>query len=699
MERARHRIALTLRRHASHAATVLWQAVILRSLWKNHRLLPPSGTLASLWDSVRQRRSAFPILASLLTPRSSVSKSAQMMFIFVIYNSIYVPMGIAFFSIDKPLGQCILDVFIDVLFIIDIVKNTRTVYYDEEGQMVLDHRRIQRHYLCSSWFVIDFLAVFPFDVVASGGFSCGNSNDGDDAYTSVIKLLKALRLLRLVRFRKELDRLSGANALRVCVSLSIFLLVGHWLACIWWAVGYLEFKADERAALNGVPVACDSTRACSWLRRVPHGAETLSPDSDFAQQYVSSFFWSLTTLVKTPWVGPDTIAEKLVATFAVAAGAVFYASFLGTVQGSYASFNKADAQMRDKIENLIAFMNFHDISGDVRDKLVKHTTAQADCLPLGLSNKAVLQTLPSHLKAEVAHELYAESLGRPISMFPNVSSQCACEIVWRLQTQMVMADQVLISKDEVCSSLYFLVRGKLRATVDPPVVRGGSNEPHTMPSGRRKSSERRKSTSSMREFERPGSSVGFVEPLKPKCRGLYPVWVTASKQALLLTITQGDIAHVLNSYTADVEPLRQHLIKEHKAMLDSLQVTPPPGSPLARCQAEIRRALELEEFDSADDEEELAVTDEQKARVAALEVLVHNTLQRVNTIQKDAMALPAILKLVEEAAKDERRMRALRSCTAWGYGHPKHCARTGRNEARASARELDRVPSQREVIG
>ena len=46
-------------------------------------------------------------------------------------------------------------------------------------------------------------------------------------YKGLAKLLKALRLLRLVRFRKELDRLSGANLLRVVASLSFFVLVAH----------------------------------------------------------------------------------------------------------------------------------------------------------------------------------------------------------------------------------------------------------------------------------------------------------------------------------------------------------------------------------------------------------------------------------------------------------------------------------------
>ena len=89
-----------------------------------------------------------------------------MMILFVIYNSIYIPINIAF-NVYKPLGQCILDLIIDLLFITDMLLNLRTTYYDDENELVVDKKAIYRKYLLSKWFVIDFLAVFPFDLTAS----------------------------------------------------------------------------------------------------------------------------------------------------------------------------------------------------------------------------------------------------------------------------------------------------------------------------------------------------------------------------------------------------------------------------------------------------------------------------------------------------------------------------------------------------
>ena len=178
------------------------------------------------------------------------------MFTFVLYNSVFIPIDISF-DINKHISQCVIDVCIDVLFITDMLLNLRTTYYDNDGNLVLEKRTIIKHYVCSYWFLIDIFAVFPFDIIVNQGWDCGRAaDDGDDAssYAIFIKLLKALRLLRLMRFRKELDRLSGANALRVVVSLVFFVLVAHWLACVWWLVGYFEFMHDEQQAELAPPV-------------------------------------------------------------------------------------------------------------------------------------------------------------------------------------------------------------------------------------------------------------------------------------------------------------------------------------------------------------------------------------------------------------------------------------------------------------
>lgn len=97
----------------------------------------------------------------------------------------------------------------------------------------------------------------------------------------------------------------------------------------------------------------------SWLSRVP-GEPLVAGDDDnatlathtthasLAHQYFSALYWSLTVLIKTPWVGPDTVLEKVVASVAVMVGAITFAALLGMVTALTQSFDKAGAQRREK---------------------------------------------------------------------------------------------------------------------------------------------------------------------------------------------------------------------------------------------------------------------------------------------------------------------------------------------------------------
>ena len=56
----------------------------------------------------------------------------------------------------------------------------------------------------------------------------------------MIGLLKTARLLRLVRVARKIDRYSEYGAAVLILLMSAFALVAHWLACIWYAIGFAE---------------------------------------------------------------------------------------------------------------------------------------------------------------------------------------------------------------------------------------------------------------------------------------------------------------------------------------------------------------------------------------------------------------------------------------------------------------------------
>ena len=66
-------------------------------------------------------------------------------------------------SYSEPL--VVLDLIVDVMFIVDIFINFRTTFIDDvKGEVVSDPPKIAKHYL-KGWFVIDVLAAIPFDLI------------------------------------------------------------------------------------------------------------------------------------------------------------------------------------------------------------------------------------------------------------------------------------------------------------------------------------------------------------------------------------------------------------------------------------------------------------------------------------------------------------------------------------------------------
>lgn len=58
--------------------------------------------------------------------------------------------------------------------------------------------------------------------------------------TYLVHLLKTVRLLRLLRLLQKLDRYSQYSAMVLTLLMSMFALLAHWMACIWYVIGRQE---------------------------------------------------------------------------------------------------------------------------------------------------------------------------------------------------------------------------------------------------------------------------------------------------------------------------------------------------------------------------------------------------------------------------------------------------------------------------
>lgn len=63
--------------------------------------------------------------------------------------------------------------------------------------------------------------------------------------TSLVHLLKTVRLLRLLRLLQKLERYSQCSAVVLTLLMSVFALLAHWMACVWYVIGRREMEAND----------------------------------------------------------------------------------------------------------------------------------------------------------------------------------------------------------------------------------------------------------------------------------------------------------------------------------------------------------------------------------------------------------------------------------------------------------------------
>ncbi|XP_036400634.1 potassium voltage-gated channel subfamily H member 8 [Megalops cyprinoides] len=126
------------------------------------------------------------------------------------------------------------DILVEILFMLDIVLNFRTSYVSTSGQVVYDARSICVHY-ATTWLFVDLIAALPFDLLYAFNVSV---NFG-------VHLLKTVRLLRLLRLLQKLERYSQYSAVVLTLLMSMFALLAHWMACVWYFIGRREIESNS----------------------------------------------------------------------------------------------------------------------------------------------------------------------------------------------------------------------------------------------------------------------------------------------------------------------------------------------------------------------------------------------------------------------------------------------------------------------
>ncbi|XP_028316812.1 potassium voltage-gated channel subfamily H member 8 [Gouania willdenowi] len=374
------------------------------------------------------------------------------------YVAVTVPYNVCFIGDDDDLTRSttVSDISVEILFIIDIVFNFRTTYVSKSGQVIFDARQICIHYL-TTWFIIDLVAALPFDLLYAFKVSV----------VSVVHLLKTVRLLRLLRLLQKMDRYSQHSTVVLTLLMSMFALLAHWMACIWYVIGKMEMEAN---AYNW---------DIGWLHELgkrlesPYysigGVNGTGNGPSIRSVYIASLYFTLSSLTSVGFgnVSANTDAEKIFSVCVMLIGALMHALVFGNVTAIIQRMYSRWSQYHTRTKDLKDFIRVHHLPQSLKQRMLEYfqTTWSVNN---GIDCNELLKDFPDELRSDITMHLNKEIL--ELSLFASASRGCLRSLSLHIKTSFCAPGEYLLRQGDALQAIFFVCSGSMEVLKDGMVL-------------------------------------------------------------------------------------------------------------------------------------------------------------------------------------------------------------------------------------
>uniref|UniRef100_A0A8C3J7Q0 Voltage-gated delayed rectifier potassium channel KCNH4 n=1 Tax=Calidris pygmaea TaxID=425635 RepID=A0A8C3J7Q0_9CHAR len=372
------------------------------------------------------------------------------------YVAITVPYNVCFTGTEDSLSAArstiVSDIAVEMLFILDIILNFRTTYVSQSGQVVYDPRSICIHYV-ATWFFVDLIAALPFDLLYVFNVTV----------TSLVHLLKTVRLLRLLRLLQKLDRYSQYSAMVLTLLMSMFALLAHWMACIWYVIGRKEMESND-----------PQTWEIGWLHELGKRLEAPYINNSVGgpsirSAYIASLYFTLSSLTSVGFgnVCANTDAEKIFSICTMLIGALMHAVVFGNVTAIIQRMYSRRSLYHTRMKDLKDFIRVHRLPQQLKQRMLEYfqTTWSVNN---GIDANELLHDFPDELRADVAMHLNKDILQLPI--FETASRGCLRSLSLHIKTSFCAPGEYLLRQGDALQANYFVCSGSLEVLKDNVVL-------------------------------------------------------------------------------------------------------------------------------------------------------------------------------------------------------------------------------------
>jgi len=350
------------------------------------------------------------------------------------------------------------NLLVDVTFLVDIVINFRTGFF-EEGQFVIDSTRIARKYLTGS-FTIDLIGSFPLSLVLIAMDDDGENNAAArlNRQLRFLRIVKLNRLLRLVKLSKNLRHVEmvikfNPSVMRLTKLFIMMLLFSHWLGCAWWFVADLELTGTCETIAGVISAAC-AEPSNAWQP----SAELLRSDK-LGRQWSAAFFWGvgMVTAMVPYDIQPETEIEVWVTAISMFIGLLLNAFAIGSMASALSSLDAKKSIAAEKLDTLGHYLQINAIGPDLRSKIFEfyeylYTSSQS------MEDLHLYQDLPPSLATRLSITVNRRIIARCNFLLGLTDDLLLC-VIGRLRPCIFVPAQVVFTEGERLKTTYYVKKG------------------------------------------------------------------------------------------------------------------------------------------------------------------------------------------------------------------------------------------------
>ncbi|CAL5016760.1 unnamed protein product [Urochloa decumbens] len=371
------------------------------------------------------------------------------MFVWSIYSTFYTPFEFGFF---RGLPDHLLDLeCVQLVFLADVAVHFFLAYRDAHTyRMVYDKRKIALRYIKGS-FALDVLGCFPWDYIYKA-----------TGRTEMVRCLVWLRLYRarkIMAFFKRMEKDIRISYLftRIVKLITVELYFTHTAACVFYYLATTLPPAREGGTWIG-SLALGDTRYINFR------------EIDLLTRYVTSLYLAIVTMATVGYgdihaVNPREMAFTVVY---ISFSILLSAYLIGNMTALIVKGSKTE-RFRDKMADLIRYMNRNKLGADTRNQVKDHLLLQYES---SYTRDRVVDDIPVAVRSKMSQTLYLDMVSK-VHLFKGCSEDFLSQIVVKLHEEFFLPGEVILEQGTVVDQIYIVLHGCLEEVA---TGEGGSEE-------------------------------------------------------------------------------------------------------------------------------------------------------------------------------------------------------------------------------